>query len=118
MGSSYRDLLVWQKAMELVNQVYSVTDDFPQNELFGLTSQIRRSAVSIPSNIAEGHGRNSNKEFLRFIYIALGSLAELDTQTEIATRQQMLTEAQATSIFQQITETRKMLYGLANSLKN
>ncbi|MFW5990304.1 MAG: four helix bundle protein [Campylobacterales bacterium] len=81
---SYRNLIVWQKSMELAKQVYLKTKNFPKEELYGLTSQIRRCAVSIPSNIAEGRGRQSNKEFVRFLQISLGSLYELQTQQELA----------------------------------
>lgn len=84
MASSYRDLVVWQKAMELTKQVYLTTKSFPKEEVYGLTSQIRRCAVSIPSNIAEGKGRGSDKEFVRFLQISLGSLYELQTQLELA----------------------------------
>ena len=81
---SYRDLIVWQKSMNLVTLVYSLTIDFPENEKFGLTSQIKRSAVSIPSNIAEGFGRNTTGELNQFLGIARGSLAELETLIEIS----------------------------------
>ena len=80
----YRDLIVWKEAMELAELVYSVTRSFPREEAFGLTSQIRRAAVSIPSNIAEGDERDTKKDSVRFLYIAKGSLAELRTQLEIA----------------------------------
>ena len=83
-SNSYRDLLIWQKSMDLTKLVYQITYSFPKDEIYGLTSQIRRSAVSIPSNIAEGRGRNSNKEFIRFLQISLGSLYELQTQLELA----------------------------------
>ncbi|MFP5436307.1 MAG: four helix bundle protein [Bacteroidia bacterium] len=83
MGN-FRTLLIWQKAMVVVTQIYNVTKSFPKEEVFGLTSQIRRCAVSIPSNIAEGYGRQSNPEFIRFVNIASGSLYELQTQIEIA----------------------------------
>lgn len=87
MGArSYRDLTVWQKAIQLVAMVYGVTKAFPPEENFGLTNQMRRCAVSIPSNIAEGQGRSSSKDFERFLRISLGSLAELDTQMEISKR--------------------------------
>lgn len=81
---SYRDLLVWQKSMNLTKQIYVLTNLFPKEETYGLTSQIRRCAVSIPSNIAEGKRRNSDKEFVRFLQISLGSLYELQTQLELA----------------------------------
>ena len=83
-SNSYRDLIIWQKSMDLTKLVYQITYSFPKDEIYGLTSQIRRSAVSIPSNIAEGRGRNSNKEFIRFLQISLGSLYELQTQLELA----------------------------------
>ena len=82
--NSYRDLIIWQKSINLTKQVYILTQTFPKEEVYGLTSQIRRSAVSIPSNIAEGKGRNSDKEFIRFLQIALGSLYELQTQLELS----------------------------------
>lgn len=86
MGSikTYRDLLIWQKAMELVTEVYSVTNSFPDSEKFGLISQLRRSSVSIPANIAEGFGRKSSGDFKRFLNISMGSLFELQTELEIA----------------------------------
>ena len=81
---TFRDLLIWQKSIKLVTQIYEVTKIFPKEEAFGLTSQMRRCAVSIPSNIAEGHGRNSTRDYLRFLQIATGSLYELQTQLVIA----------------------------------
>jgi len=83
-SNSYRDLIVWQKSLQLCKDVYLVTKNFPKEEIYGLTSQIRRCAVSIPSNIAEGKGRNSDKDFIRFLQIALGSIYELQTQLELA----------------------------------
>ena len=80
----YKRLVVWQRAMELVVHVYKATKNFPKHEQYGLISQMRRSAISIPSNIAEGHGRRSNKELVRFLDIAKGSIYELDTQIEIS----------------------------------
>jgi four helix bundle protein len=76
---SHKDLKVWQESMTLVTQIYKVSEDFPKHEIYGLSSQIRRAAVSIPSNIAEGAGRNGENEFTRFLYIALGSLSEVET---------------------------------------
>jgi four helix bundle protein len=83
---SYRDLLVWQKAMDLVTAVYQATISFPKHELYGLASQTQRAAVSIPANIAEGHDRDSTKEYLRHVVIAVGSLAELETLVTIGLR--------------------------------
>ena len=82
--NSYRDLIVWQKSMKLSKEIYLLTKTFPKEELYGLTSQIRRCAISIPSNIAEGKGRNSDKEFIRFLQVALGSVYELQTQLELS----------------------------------
>lgn len=82
--NSYRDLIVWQKSMDLTKEVYVLTKDFPKEEMFSLVSQIRRCAISIPSNIAEGRGRGGDKEFIRFLQISLGSLYELQTQLELA----------------------------------
>jgi len=81
---TFRDLLVWQKSMVLVTDIYALTKSFPVDETYGLASQMRRCSVSIPSNIAEGYGRNSNNEFIRFLHIATGSLYELQTQIEIS----------------------------------
>jgi four helix bundle protein len=86
MVESFRDLDVWRLALDLAEAVYQCTSSFPKSELFGLTAQMRRAAVSIPSNIAEGRARSSTKEFLQFLSIALGSLAELETQFELAVR--------------------------------
>ena len=91
---SYRDLIVWQKSMELVERVYRMTRVFPKEELYGLSSQIRRAAVSIPSNIAEGQARKSTAEFLNFLSIAQGSRAEVETQTLIAQRLGYVTQNQ------------------------
>ena len=81
---TYRDLLVWKKSMALVTEIYKISKSFPKEELYGLISQIRQSAVSIPSNIAEGYGRNSTQDYVRFLRIAAGSLYELQTQLEIS----------------------------------
>ena len=87
MISSYRDLVVWQKSLELTALIYQITRELPQHEIFGLVSQMRRAAVSVASNIAEGHQRRNRKEFLQFLGIALGSIAELDTQMIVAQRE-------------------------------
>tara|TARA_R110001592_G_C12801192_1_gene716980 strand:+ start:139 stop:495 length:357 start_codon:yes stop_codon:yes gene_type:complete len=113
---SYRDLDVWQNAMSLVEAVYKATADFPAEEKYGLSSQIRRCAVSIPSNIAEGFMRKSTKEYIQFLYISLGSLGELDTQLEISNRLKYMSNQE--SLNNQILIIRKQLYGLVKSLKN
>jgi four helix bundle protein len=83
---NHKDLKVWKKSVDLVDNIYRITESFPNKEIYGLTNQLRRSAVSIPSNIAEGAARGSKKEFIQFLYIALGSLAEVETQMIIASR--------------------------------
>jgi four helix bundle protein len=113
--NSYRDLIVWQKAMDLTKQVYQLTKSFPRDEIYGLTSQIRRCSVSIPSNIAEGRGRNSNKEFIRFLYISLGSLYELQTQLELALAFQYISNVD--EVNNASIEIEKMLNALINSKK-
>ena len=113
--STHKDLNVWKKAMDLAAQVYSLTAKFPKEELYGLTSQIRRSAVSIPSNIAEGAARHSRKEFIQFLHIASGSVAELETQLLLAIRMGF---SSSDSFIFHVEEVRKLLLGLRRSLKN
>ena len=112
---SHKDLIVWEKSIDFVVEIYSLTDSFPKSELYGLTSQMRRSAVSVPSNIAEGSSRKSRKEFIQFLYIASGSASELETQLIIAKK---LNYFQNNELFDKIIEIRKMLSGLVSSLKN
>ncbi|MFH0992511.1 MAG: four helix bundle protein [bacterium] len=113
---SYQDLVVWQKAMELVEMVYRATKLFPKEELYGLTSQLRRAVVSIPSNIAEGHSRKSTAEFRNFISIAQGSKAEAETQIMIAQRLGYLSLEQSAQILSLLTEISKMLSSLRQKL--
>ncbi len=115
---SYRELGVWQKSVSLTKQVYLLTRDFPANELYGLTSQIRRASVSIPSNIAEGKSRRHSKEFMQFLYVALGSLGEVDTQLVLACELGFLSKDEFNRIEPNIQEIRRMLYGLIDSLPN
>jgi four helix bundle protein len=112
---THKDLDVWNKAMELAEKLYSLTTKFPKEERYGFTFQIRRSAVSIPSNIAEGAARNSNKEFIQFLYVAMGSLAEIETQLLLATRLKLINEP---VLFDNIESIRKMLLGLIKFLKS
>ena len=112
--STHKDLNVWKKTMDLAAQVYSLTAKFPKEELYGLTSQIRRSAVSIPSNIAEGAARHSRKEFIQFLHIASGSVAELETQLLLAIQIGLLS---GDHIISHVEEVRKLLLGLLRSLK-
>jgi four helix bundle protein len=113
---NYRDLIVWQKGMDLADHVYSLSRRFPREEVYGLTSQIRRCAVSIPSNIAEGHARQSTAEYRNFISIAQGSLAELETQLLLAIRFTYLSEADTNSTLSLATEVSKMLRSLRQKL--
>ena len=118
MGSqSYRDLLVWQKGIELCLTVYRTCSAFPKSELYGLADQMKRAALSIPSNIAEGQARQHVAEFLQFLSIANGSLAELDTQRIVAARLNFLDHETSSSLEQRITEIRKMLYVLMSKLR-
>ena len=112
----YSELVVWQKAMGLVTEVYKITSTFPNDERFGLSSQARRAAVSIPSNIAEGHGRKATGAYLNHLSIAYGSLMELETQTQIAVRLNLLPGENAANLLQKMDEIGKMLTGLKNSL--
>ena len=115
---SFRDLEVWQFGMELVVNVYRATERFPIGERFGLTSQTRRAAVSIPSNIAEGHARRSDAAYLNHIRIALGSQAELGTQIEAAARLGFLSTESATALLAEVDRVRRMLHGLRRSLEH
>lgn len=112
-----RDLLIWQKAMSFVTKTYQITQKFPKEELFGLTSQIRRSAISLPSNIAEGYGRDSNKEYLRFIKIVIGSLFEFQTQIEIAKNINYLNENEFKNLYEETRELEAMIISFSKRLK-
>jgi len=108
----YRDLRAWQQAMQLVTQIYRVTSTFPKQELYGLTAQLRRAAVSIPSNLAEGHGRNSRREFHQSIGQSRGSLSEVETQLEIAKNLGYVDTNTLESLLGQAEGVGKMLTGL------
>lgn len=114
---SHRDLIVWQKAMDLVTNVYRLTEHFPKFELYGLTSQIRRAAASVPANIAEGQGRRLPGEFLQFLANARGSLQELDTHLEIAVRLSMISKENHVALMEQLVEVRMLLNGLMRSIR-
>jgi four helix bundle protein len=114
--ASYQDLIVWQKSMDLVERVYRMTRAFPKEELYGLTSQIRRAAVSVPSNIAEGQARRSTAEFLSFLSIAQGSRAEVETQTLIALRLRYVSRDQIEEILSVLDEISRMLNALKAKL--
>ena len=116
MGQSYRDLIAWQKGIELVATIYRVTQLFPKEELYGLTAQLRRAAVSIPSNIAEGQGRKSKPEFRHFLHNAAGSLMELETQLTIAAVLGYLSREKEAEILIQTNELGRIINGLILSL--
>jgi len=113
---SYRDLEVWKLSIDFVKKVYQVTYNFPASEKFGLINQIRRATVSIPSNIAEGQGRNSTKEFKQFLAISLGSLAELETQLIIAKEIDYLTQNGLDALLSPLDRIRKMIKGLSKGI--
>ncbi|QBX38802.1 four helix bundle protein [Brevundimonas sp. S30B] len=113
----YRDLLVWQKAITWVERVYAITREWPPEEKYGLTSQVRRSAISVPSNVAEGCARRSSGDFVRFLSIARGSLAEAETQLIIAERLGYVEQAELASLLENADEISRMLAGLINKLE-
>ena len=117
MGNSYKDLIAWNKAMELVTIVYNATKTFPREELYGLTSQLRRAVVSVPSNIAEGQARFSQKEFFRFLSHARGSLVEVETQVLIAERLGYLKQDQCQQLIEKTAELGRIMNGLIVSIK-
>lgn len=112
----HKDLDVWKDSIELVVDIYNLTSDFPTEEKYSIVSQLRRAAVSVPSNIAEGAARNSVKEFVQFLYIALGSLSEIDTQLIISQKLDFI-NSDAPDIFKKIQSIRKQIFGLIRSLK-
>lgn len=113
---SHKDLDVWKKSVDLVTQIYEVTKDFPKEEAYGLTSQMRRCVISIPSNIAEDAGRNSKKEFIQFLYVALGSSCELETQLILARNLAYLSDV--SQFLHEVDSIKKMLNGLVKHLKD
>jgi four helix bundle protein len=112
----YKDLKVWQKGIEIVDKVYTLTDKFPKAELYGLTIQMREAAVSIPSNIAEGFVRRYPKEYRHFLYISLGSCAELDTQSIVSNRRRYITEDELKDLAEDLDHEARMLTNLINSV--
>lgn len=116
--SDFQELKVWHKAMDVAVDIYAFVKTLPKEERFGLGDQIRRCSVSIPSNIAEGHNRNSTKDYIRFLSISRGSLAELQTQLILCKRIGYLSEASLSSLIARLVEVDKMLTGLINTLLN
>jgi four helix bundle protein len=117
MLSSYRDLLVWQKAMELVVETYRLSSRFPKEEQYGLTSQLRRASVSVPSNIAEGYGRASRKEYLQFLYVGQGSLKETETQIILAEMLGYASKDATKPLLERAEVVGKLLGGLIRALR-
>ena len=116
--SDFRKLLIWQKSMALITKIYFSTNNFPKEEIFGLTSQIRRSCISIPSNIAEGSGRESDKDFLRFLNISTGSLFEMQTQLEIAKNITYLNQEEFNNLYEDSREVERMLVAFIKKIKD
>ena len=114
---SYIELDVWIEARKLVNQVYEITNDFPKEEMYGITNQIRRCSVSIPSNIAEGCGRQTPKDSIRFLYISRGSLYELETQLYLSNDLKFVSEERLNNVLFQIETCKKLLNGFINYYK-
>lgn len=112
----YRDLVVWQKAMELVVECYRATGAFPKNETYGLASQLQRAAVSVPANIAEGRGRQHTGEFLQFVGMAYGSLCEVETHVELARRLGHVSDVEAEALLRTAHHVRRLLHGLQQAL--
>ena len=110
--SNYRDLVVWQKARKLAVNIYRVTQEFPRAEMFGITQQLRRAVISVPSNIAEGHGRRSSKDILHFLVVARGSLFEIETQIIIATDLEYIDTARSDTLGRQVLDVIRLLNGL------
>jgi len=114
----FKDLEVWKISVEMVREIYEMTENFPKNEQFGLVNQIRRSAVSIPSNIAEGAGKNTNRDFNRFISIASGSCNELETQLIISQELNFISKDEYTEMGGKLNRIQNMIFGLQQSLRN
>jgi four helix bundle protein len=114
---SYRDLWVWKEGMELAEMCYRVTRTFPREEVFGMTSQVRRAATAIPANIAEGHGRENSGAFVRFLRIAQGSLKELETHLILASRVELTTQEEIIPVLEQCNSVGKMLRALIRSIQ-
>ena len=115
---NHKDLDAWKVSMMLAKLVFQETKSFPKNEQFGMTSQMRRAAVSVPANIAEGSARKGDKEFIQFLHIALGSLAELETLTILAADFEYSSDKQKDSLLEQITISSKLVYGMIKYLRN
>lgn len=113
---THRDLDLWKNSIQLVKYIYEITNNFPNNEMYGLISQLRRAAVSVPSNIAEGSARHSKKEFVQFLYIASGSLSEIETQLIISNELNYISTTELEKLINLLNELRAQLYGLIKYL--
>jgi four helix bundle protein len=118
MGKPHHNLEVWKRSLNFVTKIYKITAKYPNEEKFGLVSQMRRAAVSIPSNIAEGAARNSKKEFINFLHIAQGSSAELETQILISRNLSFIAPSDTDPLLQELEEVSRMIIGLQNSLRS
>ena len=118
MLKNYKELKVWQKSYQLCLEIYRITKDFPKNEQYGLTSQIRRAVISVPSNIAEGYGRKTTPDYLRSLYIAYGSCCELETQLLLSGDLDYINNDDSKEILEKIGEVERMLKALIRSLEN
>jgi four helix bundle protein len=118
MGGHYKDLIAWQRAMDLVESVYRITEKFPRREMYSLADQLRRAAVSVPSNIAEGQAHRSRREFAHFLQHARGSLAEIETQLLIASRLRYIDESLVGPVLKQVAEVGRIVNGLVASLSD
>lgn len=114
----FKNLLVWQKSVDFVTEIYLITEKFPSSEIFGLTSQLRKAAVSIPSNIAEGNSRRSNADYLQFLKISRGSCSEIETQLLISKNLKFIEKVEYDNLNEKITEIVRMINGLINSIKD
>jgi four helix bundle protein len=114
---THKDLIVWQKSLDYVTEIYQLTKSYPKEEIYGLTNQLRRATVSIPSNIAEGAARSTKKEFNQFLHISLGSLSELETQLLISENLGYLSKDDSIKKIEKLTEIRRILLGLVSSLE-
>jgi len=115
---SFKDLKVWQRSMKLAETLYKITHQFPKEELYGITAQIRKAAVSVPSNIAEGFARGHRGEYKQFLYVSLGSCAEVTTQLILATRLELIPQAQAEMMLKEVDEISRMLMGLIKKIRD
>lgn len=117
MGKSYIEMEVWKESMKLIRTVYDVTRTFPKEEIYCLTNQMRRAAISIPSNIAEGIGRNHAKDTIQFLFVSRGSVYELETQLFVAMQQGYVQDNESENIFRQFETCKKLINGLINFYK-